>query len=142
MFNLKFILSTSIVVALYSCNAFAGPDPSGLFPQDSDTMVSDCMLDGNKSIRAILNNREMFEQSVGKERASNLLNEITSKTRKAMAECEARSPEEKAEIEKKYELEYGYKRPPSPPSGTAGSGSYDHYFSPGGMFNPIHVKVH
>lgn len=145
MFKLKFILTSSLAVVLNSGNVFAEPDPTGLYPQDSYTMVSDCMHDGNNVILAISDTREvtreLFEKHLGKEGELKYHNESIAKTRKAMAECEAKSPEEKAEIEKRYEREYGYKRPSTPPPyGKGDSGG--EALRPGSLFNPIHVKVH
>lgn len=54
----------------------------------------------------------------------------------AKAICESKTPAERAEIELIYEREYGYKKsqPLPAPSGLG-------VLEPGGMLNPIHIKI-
>ena len=101
--------------------------------------ISDCIITGDKYIE-IAKNLEKENP-----RLSGLL--ITDadihNIRAAEVECAKKSPDEKAALKKEWENEisarYGIAMPPnSPPSST---NSFDHYFSPGGLFNPIHVDV-
>lgn len=101
-------------------------------------LISDCITDGDSFIKSAKNIEADNPRLAGL-----LINdvEITS-IREAEAECAKKTPEEKAELKQKWDNEFYAKygvKPPQQPS--ASSGSFDHYFSPGGLFNPIHVEI-
>lgn len=102
--------------------------------------ISDCITTGDHYIE-IAKNLEKENP-----RLSGLLitdSEISA-VRAAEEECTKRSADEKAVLKRKWQKEiavrYGVETPPdaAPPSNT---NSFDHYFGPGGLFNPIHVEV-
>lgn len=107
-------------------------------------MIRDCISDGDSYIKVV--------KDLGKDnpRLIDLLindSEVAA-IREAEAECAKKTPEEKAALKQKWDSEFsakhGVKTPQQPPAYTGNHNphSMPDAFSPGGIFNPIHVKVH
>lgn len=103
-------------------------------------LISDCITNGDRYIE-IAKNLEKENPHL-----SGLLitdSEISA-IRAAEVECSKRSPDEKVELKRKWQREiaarYGVETPPDAPP-PPNTNSFDHYFGPGGLFNPIHVEV-
>ncbi|OGS96966.1 MAG: hypothetical protein A3H31_10940 [Gallionellales bacterium RIFCSPLOWO2_02_FULL_57_47] len=113
-------------------------------PADDYQAVRDCVIDGDRFIK-IFEDAEKATPSLG----GRLLDDSKiAAIREAEAECAKRTPEEKAALMHKWHLKLSEKygaptqqQAPQSQRPPANTGSYDHYFSPGGMFNPIQVEV-
>lgn len=128
------ITSLLVITSLVSANASA----------DDYETVRDCILDGDRFIK-ILKDAEKEKPSLG----GRLIDDSkVAAIREAEAECAKKTPEEKAALLHKWYLKLSEKydvptqqQSPQPQRPPANTGSYDHYFSPGGMFNPIQIEV-
>jgi len=129
-------MKTFIIFLFVSCSIV----PLNVLASDYQ-MVSDCIADGDTFIKLRKNIEEISPGLRGR-----LINDSEiAAIREAEAECAKKTPEEKIALKQNWDREFSEKygiKMPQHPSIETGTGSYDHYFSPGGMFNPIHVKVH
>lgn len=124
-------LITSLCVAtiLISANASA----------NEYEMVRNCVIDADRYIKM---QRDMIEKLRPEIRSSVFDDSEIPAIREAEAECTKKTPEERVALKAKWHREFsdkhGLKQPQQPPSSTGGAGA----FSPGSLFNPIHVQVH
>lgn len=87
------------------------------------SVVSECLVDGNRIIENLYSHKGVSPSPDAWDAEIGLV-------RKAQAECARRTPEERARLRALHEQKHN----PKPYSG-AGN------FEPGGMFNPVHVRV-
>jgi hypothetical protein len=112
---------------------------------DDYQAVRECIIDGDRFIKIFKDAERETPRLAGR-----LLDDSkVAAIREAEAECAKRTPEEKAELMHKWYLKLSEKyggptqqQSPQPQRPPANTGSYEHYFSPGGIFNPIQVEVH
>lgn len=102
-------------------------------------LISDCITTGDRYIETA----KKIESETPPLRGLLITDTEISAIHAAEEECAKKSADEKAALKKKWQTEiavrYGLEMPPDqPPSSTT---NFDHYFGPGGLFNPIHVEV-
>lgn len=111
---------------------------------DDYQAVRDCIIDGDRFIKIFKDADRETPRLAGR-----LIDDSkVAAIREAEAECTKRTPEEKANLMRKWHLKLSEKygaptqqQVPQPQGAPANTGSFDHYFGPGGMFNPIQVEV-
>lgn len=102
-------------------------------------LISDCITTGDRYIETA----KKIESETPRLRGLLVTDTEISAIQAAEEECAKKSADEKAALKKKWQTgvatRYGLEMPPNPPpSSTTG---FDHYFAPGGLFNPIHVEI-
>lgn len=102
-------------------------------------MVRNCVIDGDRYIKT---QKDLVGKLRPEIRSSVFDDSEIPAIRQAEAECAKKTPEERTALKDKWHREFaekhGVKLPQQPPTYPGGAD----VFSPGSLFNPIHVQVH